>query len=63
MPSVTIVAGSGNVLSHLTKANVTKTMLGNSSMDNDTQDNLLSFIRGYEADGTLLDIIWRYCSQ
>ncbi|RTZ66169.1 MAG: hypothetical protein DSZ29_03405 [Aquificaceae bacterium] len=50
--SVTIVAGSNNVLNDITKANVTKTMLGNSLMDDTTQENLLSFIRGYEADGT-----------
>ena len=50
--SVTISAGSNNVLNSLNKSNVTKAMLGDSAMSDAEQNNLLSFIQGYEADGT-----------
>ena len=49
--SVSITAGSGNVLNQLSKPSVTKVMLGDGSMSDAFQDKLLSFIRGYESDG------------
>lgn len=49
--SVTILAGSANTLNDLDKSSVTKAMLGDGKMDDAKQESLLSFIRGYEADG------------
>jgi hypothetical protein len=43
---------SGATLQTLNQSNVTKTMLGDTAMDDDTQTALLNFIQGYDKDGT-----------
>jgi Tfp pilus tip-associated adhesin PilY1 len=42
---------SGSTLQTLNTSSATKTLLGNATMDNDTQTALLNFIQGYEKDG------------
>ncbi len=42
---------SGVTLQTLNKSNVSKTLLGDAAMDDDTQTALLNFIQGYEKDG------------
>jgi hypothetical protein len=43
---------SSTALQLLNKSNVTKTLLGDATMDDATQEALLRFIQGYEKDGT-----------